>query len=91
MANNYGTQPLTGVSKVKTIQHGVSALMAPVGEDGSFIKKGHAINDATKSGKQLGAMMIRKNADTYGIIIAQGSKEDAKWDVVNIEKQVTPA
>lgn len=79
MSNSYSTQPLTGKSARKQIQTVSEALMLPVVFEDTVEKKGDVINDATKSGKQKGAMVCLDTHDTLVIAIAVGSKEDSNW------------
>lgn len=79
MSNSYSTQPLTGKSARKQIQPVSEALMLPVIFEDAVEKKGDVINDATKSGKQKGAMVCLDTHDTLVIAIAVGSKEDSNW------------
>lgn len=77
--NNYSTQPVTGRYDRKQITPTSEALMVPVVSEESITKKADVINDATKSGKQKGAMVCRPVGGTLEIAIATGSKEDADW------------
>ena len=79
MSNSYSTQPLTGKSARKQIQPVSEAMMLPVVFEDTVEKKGDVINDATKSGKQKGAMVCLDTHDTLVIAIAVGSKEDSNW------------
>lgn len=79
MSNSYSTQPLTGKSARKQVQPVSEALMLPVIFEDAVEKKGDVINDATKSGKQKGAMVCLDTHDTLVIAIAVGSKEDSNW------------
>lgn len=79
MSNSYSTQPLTGKSARKQVQPVSEALMLPVVFEDTVEKKGDVINDATKSGKQKGAMVCLDTHDTLVIAIAVGSKEDSNW------------
>lgn len=79
MSNSYSTQPLTGKSARKQLQPVSEALMLPVVFEDTVEKKGDVINDATKSGKQRGAMVCLDTHDTLVIAIAVDSKEDSNW------------
>lgn len=79
MSNNYSTQPLTGKSARKQVQPVSEALMLPVIFEDAVENKGDVINDATKSGKQKGAMVCLDTHDNLVIAIAVGSKEDSNW------------
>ena len=92
MANDYSSQPLTGKSKRKQVQPVSEALMLPVVFEDTVEKKGDVINDATKSGKQKGAMLCLDTHDTLVIAIAVGSKEDSNWLTANkAVTTITPA
>lgn len=79
MSNSYSTQPLTGKSARKQIQPVSEAMMLPVVFEDTVEKKGDVINDATKSGKQKGAMVCLDTHDTLVIAIAVDGKEDSNW------------
>lgn len=79
MSNSYSTQPLTGKSARKQIQPVSEAMMLPVVFEDAVGKKGDVINDATKSGKQKGAMVCLDTHDTLVIAIAVDGKEDSNW------------
>lgn len=79
MSNSYSTQPLTGKSARKQIQPVSEAMMLPVVFEDAVEKKGDVINDATKSGKQKGAMVCLDTHDTLVIAIAVDGKEDSNW------------
>lgn len=53
--------------------------MLPVVYEDTVEKKGDVINDATKSGKQKGAMVCLDTHDTLVIAIAVDGKEDSNW------------
>ena len=93
MSNSYSTQPLTGKSARKQIQPVSEAMMLPVVFEDAVEKKGDVINDATKSGKQKGAMVAVEKADqSLYIAIARGSEPTDKWDATTMEvTPVTPA
>lgn len=92
MSNNYSTQPLTGKSARKQIQPVSEALMLPVVFEDTVEKKGDVINDATKSGKQKGAMVCLDTHDNLVIAIAVDGKEDSNWLTANkAVTTITPA
>lgn len=92
MSNSYSTQPLTGKSARKQIQPVSEALMLPVIFEDAVEKKGDVINDATKSGKQKGAMVCLDTHDTLVIAIAVGGKEDSNWlTTLSAVTTITPA
>lgn len=89
MANDYSSQPLTGKSKRKQVQPVSEELMLPVIKKEEASKKSNVINDATKSGKQKGAMVCLEEADgVLKIAIAVDGKEDSEWKVVTVEPTV---
>ena len=91
MANDYKSQPLTGKSKRKQVQPVSEELMLPVIKKEEASKKSNAINDATKSGKQKGAMVCLEEDDgVLKIAIAVDGKEDSEWKLVKVETTVTP-
>lgn len=92
MANNYSQMGLTGKSSVKMVTPVSEALMAPVVTMDALQHKTNVINDATKSGKQLGAVVIGLAAgDSHlSIYVARGSKEDAEWEEMNHAAAITP-
>lgn len=92
MSNSYSTQPLTGKSARKQIQPVSEAMMLPVVFKDTVEKKGDVINDATKSGKQKGAMVCLDTHDTLVIAIAVDSKEDSNWLTTSlVVTTITPA
>lgn len=91
MANEYSSQPLTGKSKRKQVQPVSEELMLPVIKKEEASKKSNVINDATKSGKQKGAMVcLEVDGGVLKIAIAADGKEDSEWKLVTVETPVTP-
>lgn len=91
MANDYSSQPLTGKSKRKQVQPVSEELMLPVIPKEAASKKSNVINDATKSGKQKGAMVcLEVDGGVLEIAIAVDGKEDSEWKLVTVEPPVTP-
>ncbi|QVW53772.1 hypothetical protein [Escherichia phage vB_EcoA_fTuEco01] len=90
MANDYSSQPLTGKSKRKQVQPVSEELMLPVIPKEAASKKSNVINDATKSGKQKGAMVCLEVDGAWQIAIAVDGKEDSEWKLVTREPTVTP-
>ncbi|QZI84578.1 hypothetical protein UTI89UKE3_044 [Escherichia phage vB_EcoP-UTI89UKE3] len=90
MANDYSSQPLTGKSKRKQVQPVSEALMLPVISKEEASKKSNVINDATKSGKQKGAMVCLEVDGALKIAIAVDGKEDSEWKLVTGEPTITP-
>ena len=90
MANDYSSQPLTGKSKRKQVQPVSEELMLPVIPKEAASKKSNVINDATKSGKQKGAMVCLEVDGALKIAIAVDGKEDSEWKLVIVEPTVTP-
>lgn len=71
MTNDYRSQPLTGKSKRKQIQPVSEELMLPVIKKEEVSKKSNVINDATKSGKQKGAMVCLEGAVVYWRLLSR--------------------
>lgn len=91
MANDYSSQPLTGKSKRKQVQPVSEELMLPVIKEEEASKKSNAINDATKSGKQKGAMVcLEVKGGVLKIAIAVDGKEDSEWKLVTVGSVVNP-
>lgn len=91
MSNSYSTQPLTGKSARKQVQPVSEALMLPVISKEKASKKSNVINDATKSGKQKGAMVCLDASGELSIAIAIDGKEDSNWLSVTTGTAITPA
>lgn len=90
MSNSYSTQPLTGKSARKQVQPVSEALMLPVISKEEASKKSNVINDATKSGKQKGAMVCLDSSGALSIAIAIDGKEDSNWLSVTEGAAITP-
>lgn len=91
MANDYSNKPVTGKSERKQVQPVSEALMLPVISEKEASKKINVINDATKSGKQKGAMVCLEGGnDVLKIAIAVDGKEDSEWKLVTVGSPVTP-
>ena len=76
-ANTYDRMPLTGKMGRKQEKPISLALMVPVLPESEHIKKRvDVVNDATKSGKQKGAMVLDSH---YNLHIATGGKPDSNW------------
>lgn len=90
MANDYSRQPVTGKSNRKQVQPVSEALMFPIVQEAASKDKANVINDATKSGKQKGAMVCLEVPGALKIAIATDSKEDSEWKPVKVDKGVTP-
>ncbi|HBL6576720.1 hypothetical protein [Salmonella phage vB_SenAt-pSL2] len=91
MSNSYSTQPLTGKSARKQVQPVSEALMLPVISKEEASKKSNVINDATKSGKQKGAMVCLDSSGALSVAIAVDGKEDSNWLSVTAGTSITPA
>lgn len=91
MSNSYSTQPLTGKSARKQVQPVSEALLLPVISKEEASKKSNVINDATKSGKQKGAMVCLDSSGALSIAIAVDGKEDSNWLSVKTGTTITPA
>lgn len=89
MSNSYSTQPLTGKSGRKQVQPVSEALMLPVISKEEASKKSNVINDATKSGKQKGAMVCLDKSGALSIAI--DGKEGSNWLSVKAGTSITPA
>ncbi|WQZ01185.1 hypothetical protein CPT_Premi_045 [Proteus phage Premi] len=85
MANNYSDSPITGKVVRKQEQPIATHLMVPVVADASVKKSKDVINDATKSGKQQGAMLGSQVEDKLQLYIAVGSKEVDNWNPVSVD------
>lgn len=91
MANNYSSKPITGKSSRKQLQPVSEALMLPVVSKEEARKKSNVINDATKSGKQKGAMVCLDTSGALSIAVAVDGKEDSNWLSVKTDTTITPA
>lgn len=92
MDNGYSSQPLTGKSKRKQVQPVSEGLILPVFKEKEEIsKKSNVINDATKSGKQKGAMVcLERENGVLTIAIAVDNKEDSEWKLVKVKLNSNP-
>ena len=93
MANQYDQQGLTG-KYPRPMENTVAGnLVAPVVAKQDLMDKSHVINDTTKSGKQLGAVVICLDDEAHSFAIAEGSKPEDKWHIVATDatSQITPA
>lgn len=79
MSNSYSNQPITGRYDRKTEQNYASSLLAPVITSNALSAKDNVINDATKSGKQVGATIIADVSDKMVLAVATDSLEDSNW------------
>ncbi|AFP33706.1 hypothetical protein POP72_048 [Pectobacterium phage POP72] len=96
MANTYKDKGLTGKSGRKVIETIALPRLAVVLDETTAVKvAGHPINDATKSGKQEGALVVSKSsAGILSLAIASGSAPKAAWkyDITEADLSViTPA
>lgn len=92
MANGYSTQPLTGCYGGKQVPPVSEVLMLPIVQDAASKDKTNVVNDATKSGKQKGAMVcLEATGGALKIAIAVDGKEDSEWKSVITEDSITPA
>lgn len=92
MANGYSTQPLTGCYGRKQVPPVSEALMLPIVQEAASKDKTNVVNDATKSGKQKGAMVcLEATGGALKIAIAVDGKEDSEWKSVITENPITPA
>lgn len=91
MANEYSNQPLTGRYDRKQVQPVSEHLMVPsVNTDNVLYnpaKQASVINDATKSGKQLGAMIVTEDGV---LMLSRGSEPTSKWDQTKTAESIVP-
>jgi hypothetical protein len=88
-ANTYDLMPLTGKMGRKQEQPISLALMVPVLPETEHIsERVDVVNDATKSGKQKGAMVLDFHHNLY---ISTGSKPDSDWIKVSRNNIIVPA
>lgn len=80
MPNSYLDSPVTGRVDRQQVQPVATHLMLPVVGENSVTNSKDVVNDATKSGKQTGAMVCRMVGGQMQIDIATGSKEVANWN-----------
>ena len=92
MANEYSNQPLTGRYDRKQVQPVSEHLMVPSVNTSIELynpaKQTSGINDATKSGKQLGAMLV---TETGVLMLARGGEPTSKWDQTKTAETIVPA
>lgn len=67
-----------------------SALVVPFVEVEGIKKSTSVINDTTKSGKQLGAMLCTIREEKLVLVIAQDSQPKAYWDCLVSEESIKP-
>ena len=88
-ANTYDLMPLTGKTSRKQEKPISLALMVPVLPESEHIdERVDVVNDATKSGKQKGAMVLDFQHTLY---IATGGKPDSDWIKVSRNEIIVPA
>lgn len=88
-AITYDLMPLTGKMSRKQEKPISLALMVPVMPETEHIKKRvDVVNDATKSGKQKGALVLDFNHNLY---ISTGSKPDSEWIKLHRGNTIVPA
>lgn len=86
--NTYYLMPLTGKISRKQEKPTSLALMVPVLPESEHVsERVDVVNDATKSGKQKGAMVLDFHHKLY---IATGSKPDSKWVQVTSNEIIVP-
>lgn len=86
---------VTGDSPKSVQTQSVSMLPVAVVTQENLTKKGHPINDTTKSGKQVGGLVyVKLTNNKVCIAIAQGSAATDKWLVLGMNTtgfiEVTP-
>lgn len=87
-AKTYDRMPLTGKTSRKQEKPISLALMVPVLPEMEHInERVDVVNDATKSGKQKGAMVLDFHHKLY---IATGSKPDSEWVQVRSNEIIVP-
>lgn len=92
MAHGYSTQPLTGCYGRKQVPPVSAVLMLPIVQEAASKDKTNVVNDATKSGKQKGAMVcLEATGVALKIAIAVDGKEDSEWKSVTTKDTITPA
>lgn len=92
MANDYSNQPLTGRYDRKQVQPVSEHLMVPSVNTSIELynpaKQASVINDTTKSGKQLGAMLV---TEIGVLMLARGGEPTSKWDQTKTAETIVPA
>lgn len=87
--NTYDLMPLTGKTSRKQEKPISLALMVPVLPESEHIdERVDVVNDATKSGKQKGALVLDFHHTLY---IATGGKPDSDWIKVSRNEIIVPA
>lgn len=87
-ANTYDLMPLTGKMGRKQEKPISLALMVPVLPESEHIEKRvDVVNDATKSGKQKGAMVLDSH---HNLRIATGGKPDSDWIKLRRDNIIVP-
>lgn len=87
--NTYDLMPLTGKTSRKQEKPISLALMVPVMPESEHIEERvDVVNDATKSGKQKGALVLDLHHNLY---IATGGKPDSDWIKVSRNEIIVPA
>lgn len=87
--NTYDLMPLTGKTSRKQERPISLALMVPVMSESEHIEERvDVVNDATKSGKQKGALVLDFHHNLY---IATGGKPDSEWIKVSRNESIVPA
>jgi len=92
MANEYSNQPLTGRYDRKQVQPVSEHLMVPSVNTNIDLykpaKQASVINDTTKSGKQIGAMIV---TEIGVLMLARGGEPTSKWDRTKTSENIVPA
>lgn len=87
--NTYDLMPLTGKTSRKQEKPISLAMMVPVMPESEHIEERvDVVNDATKSGKQKGALVLDFHHNLY---IATGGKPDSEWIKVSRNEIIVPA
>lgn len=88
MANNYGNMPVTGRSDRKQVEHKSTAMQAGIAPVALFADIKSVLNDTTKSGKQIGAVIL---SDAHIVHIADDNQPASAWHTLTNGSDVTPA
>lgn len=87
-ANTYDLMPLTGKMGRKQEKPISLALMVPVLPESEHIEERvDVVNDATRSGKQKGAMVLDFH---HNLHIATGGKPDSDWIKLRRDNIIVP-
>lgn len=86
------TFPVTGQPMPKALPTYATHLIAPIVPQSVLADSGHDINDAVKSGKQKGALVIcQLTSGNLVYAAARGPLPTDKWDLATSGSDATPA